>query len=180
MKIPRRLVDLGPVMQLAFVPGDFDGTLKFWTETMGAGPFFVIAGNKPEWAQYRGVDTLPEITMAVGHWGDMQIEVIKQTSDAHSPYRDWRLSGAEGLHHVCVVVDDIAASRRACVDAGCDVIFDGRFGDTHWSYVDTGGGPGTILEMIQHAPPSRALMDMVRTAARGWDGQDPIRMLKLA
>ena len=34
------LTALGEVMQLAYVPADFDGALKFWIETMGAGPFF--------------------------------------------------------------------------------------------------------------------------------------------
>jgi catechol 2,3-dioxygenase-like lactoylglutathione lyase family enzyme len=173
------MIQLGQVMQLAYVPSDFDGTLKFWTETMGAGPFFVLAGFPTEWARYRGIETSPDLTVAFGHWDDMQIEIIQQHNDAPSPYRDWRLSGAEGLHHVCILVDDIVAARRVCVEAGGDVVYDGRSGETHWSYVDTGGGPGTILEMVQHAPPSRGLMDMVRDAARGWDGRDPIRTLQL-
>ena len=177
MKFPRKLSALGDVMQLAFVPGDFDATLKFWSETMGVGPFYVLRRNKTEWARYRGVETLPELSVAFGHWNDMQIEIIQQHNDVPSPYRDWRLSGAEGLHHVCIILDDIAAARRVCEDAGCEVIFDGRSGDTHWSYVDTDGGPGTLLEMIQHAPPSRGLMDMIRDAARDWDGKDPIREL---
>jgi methylmalonyl-CoA/ethylmalonyl-CoA epimerase len=171
----KRMTDLGQVMQLAFVPSDFDATLKFWIETMGAGPFFVMPNQVSPWTRYRGVETAPELTVAFGHWGDMQIEIIRQHNDAASLYLDWRRSGAEGLHHVCIVVDDISLARRVCTEAGGDVMYDGRAGDTHWSYVETGGGPGTILEMIQHAPPSRALMTMVRDAARNWDGSDPIR-----
>jgi catechol 2,3-dioxygenase-like lactoylglutathione lyase family enzyme len=180
MKTHDRIAALGQVMQLAFVPSDFDETLRFWTETMGAGPFFVLEHNVPEWAQYNGVDTRPDITMALGHWGDLQIEVIKQLNDAPSPYLDWRRAGGEGLHHVCVLVDDMAAAKRTCTASGGKVVYDGRAGETLWSYVETGGGAGSILEMIQHAPPSRALMDMIRDAARGWDGRDPIRPLHLA
>jgi hypothetical protein len=179
MKLPQSISQIGEVMQLAFVPSDFDATLKFWAETMCAGPFFVVPNIPTEWAQYRGVQTDPEITMAIGHWGEMQIEIIKQHNKAPSPFMDWRASGAEGLHHVCVMVDDITAARETCKKAGAEVIFDGRSGETQWSYVDTGGGPGTILELIQHAPPSRALMDGFRAASRGWDGRDPIRIFKL-
>jgi catechol 2,3-dioxygenase-like lactoylglutathione lyase family enzyme len=174
------MTELGPVMQLAFIPSHFDATLQFWTKTMGAGPFFVLPRHVAEWARYRGIETSPDLTIALGHWGDMQIEIIRQHNDAPSPYLDWRRSGAEGLHHVCIVVDDIQAARRVCTEAGGNVVYDGRVGDTYWSYVETGGGPGTILEMIQHAPPSRALMQMVRDAARDWDGRDPIRNLTLA
>ena len=93
MKFPRKLSALGDVMQLAFVPGNFDATLKFWSETMGVGPFYVLCRNKTEWARYRGVETLPELSVAFGHWNDMQIEIIQQHNDVPSPYRDWRLSG---------------------------------------------------------------------------------------
>src|SRR5687767_7067195 len=130
MKLPQRISQLGKVMQLAFVPSDFDATLKFWAETMGAGPFFVVPNIPTEWSQFRGAQTDPVITMAIGHWGEMQIEIIKQHNTAASPFTEWRASGAEGLHHVCIEVDNIAAAREACVQAGCDVIFDGRSGDT--------------------------------------------------
>jgi methylmalonyl-CoA/ethylmalonyl-CoA epimerase len=180
MKIPSKMIDLGAVMQLAFVPSNFDATLRFWAQTMGAGPFFVLERNVPEWAEYNGIDTKPAIKMALGHWGDMQIEVIEQLNDAPSPYLDWRRAAGEGLHHVCIVVDDIAAAKRTCVATGAKVVYDGRAGETLWCYVETGGGPGSMLELVQHAPPSRALMDMIRDAAREWDGRDPIRPLRLA
>ena len=36
---------IGPVMQFAFVPKDFDAALRHWTETMGVGPFFLLENN---------------------------------------------------------------------------------------------------------------------------------------
>src|SRR5690606_23902147 len=42
MNAPHSLISrLGNVMQLAFVPRDFDAAVRFWTETMGVGPFFL-------------------------------------------------------------------------------------------------------------------------------------------
>ena len=49
-----RITDLGEVMQLAYVPADFDGALKFWIEVMGAGPFFALDHVQLTDLKYRG------------------------------------------------------------------------------------------------------------------------------
>jgi len=36
------IAKLGSIMQVAYVPADFESALKYWTETIGAGPFFSI------------------------------------------------------------------------------------------------------------------------------------------
>ncbi|HUA32158.1 MAG TPA: hypothetical protein VMA09_01025 [Candidatus Binataceae bacterium] len=36
------IAKLGDVMQMAYVPADLDQALRFWTKTIGAGPFFAI------------------------------------------------------------------------------------------------------------------------------------------
>ena len=44
MSNPQALIArLGTVMQLAFVPEDVEGALRYWTETMGVGPFFKLS-----------------------------------------------------------------------------------------------------------------------------------------
>ena len=48
------IAQLGRVMQLAFVPADLEGAVKFWTETMGAGPFFAMEHIQLESVRYRG------------------------------------------------------------------------------------------------------------------------------
>ena len=42
------ITSLGEIMQLAYVPADFDATLKFWIETVGAG---AILRPRPRQAQ---------------------------------------------------------------------------------------------------------------------------------
>jgi methylmalonyl-CoA/ethylmalonyl-CoA epimerase len=44
-------------------------------------------------------------------------------------------------------------------------------------YVDPGGGPGTMVEILKPGPGSREFFAMIRDAARGWDGSDPFRRL---
>ena len=171
-----QIADLGEVMQLAFVPADFDGALKYWTEVMGAGPFFAIDHVKLIDAKYRGAPTDVDFSMALGYWGDMQIELIRQHNDAPSIYKTWRDAGHEGLQHVCILVEDMAEARSVCAAAGADVAQEGQVaGGGEVIYVDAGGGPGTLVEILKPGPGTRDFFAMIRQASVGWDGSDPFR-----
>jgi len=37
---PASLAKLGTIMQISYVPEDYDAALDYWTQKMGAGPFF--------------------------------------------------------------------------------------------------------------------------------------------
>ena len=54
---PGTLASLGDIMQLAFVPSDFDAAVRHWTEVMGAGPFFLLPNVSLPGGRYRGVRT---------------------------------------------------------------------------------------------------------------------------
>ena len=178
MSAKASIAALGEVMQLAFVPADFDGALKFWTETMGAGPFFALDHVKLDDLKYRGAPAEIDFSMVLGYWGDIQIELIRQHNDAPSIYKAWRDEGREGLHHVCILVDDMEKARAVCAKAGASVAQEGKVqGGGEVIYVDTGGGPGTLVEILKPGPGTPAFFGMIREAARGWDGQDPLRRL---
>jgi methylmalonyl-CoA/ethylmalonyl-CoA epimerase len=173
-----RITDLGEVMQLAYVPADFDGALTFWIEVMGAGPFFALDHVQLTDLKYRGAPSDVDFSMVLGQWGDMQIELIRQHNDAPSIYKAWRDAGHEGLQHVCILVDDMAHARAVCAAAGAEVAQEGKTGNGgEVIYVDPGGGPGTMVEILQTGPGSREFFAMIRDAARGWDGSNPIRRL---
>jgi methylmalonyl-CoA/ethylmalonyl-CoA epimerase len=172
------ITSLGEIMQLAYVPADFDATLKFWIETVGAGPFFALDHVKLNDVKYRGAPVEVDFSMVIGYWGDLQIELIRQHNDAPSIYKAWRDDAHEGLHHVCILVDDMAHARAVCADAGASVAQEGLVPNGgEVIYVDTGGGPGTMVEILKPGPGSREFFAMMREAARGWDGSDPVRRL---
>jgi methylmalonyl-CoA/ethylmalonyl-CoA epimerase len=172
------LTALGAVMQLAYVPADFDGALKFWIETMGAGPFFALDHVKLDDVKYKGAPADIDFSMVLGYWGDIQIELIRQHNDTPSVYKEWRDKGREGLHHVCILVDDMAAARAVVKDARATVVQEGKVpGGGEVIYVDTGGGPGTMVEILKSAPGGREFFAMMRDAARNWDGSNPVRKL---
>jgi catechol 2,3-dioxygenase-like lactoylglutathione lyase family enzyme len=172
------ITSLGEIMQLAYVPADFDAALRFWIETVGAGPFFALDHVKLNDVKYHGAPVEVDFSMVIGYWGDLQIELIRQHNDVPSIYKAWRDAGHEGLHHVCILVDDMAHARKVCANAGATVAQEGvvpNGGEV--IYVDTGGGPGTMVEILKPGPGSREFFAMMREAARAWDGSDPIRRL---
>ena len=178
MSARAKITDLGEIMQLAFVPADFDGALRYWTETIGAGPFFALDHVKLDEVKYLGAPSDPDFSMALGYWGDMQIELIRQHNDAPSIYKAWRDEGQEGLHHVCILIEDMAEARAVCADAGASVAQEGLVsGGGEVIYADPGGGPGSLVEILKPGPGTHDFFAMMRDAARGWDGSEPLRRL---
>jgi catechol 2,3-dioxygenase-like lactoylglutathione lyase family enzyme len=172
----------GEMRQIAFVVRDLGHALRYWTETLGVGPFFLIRDFVPEDYRYWGKPApAPRITIALGNSGDIQVELIQQHDDHPSAYRDFLLAGREGCQHVSswvtrVEYDQTMASLRA---RGVTPAHEGaapRSG-IRFVYFATDSIPGGLLyEMAEvKEPPLYDMMMRIREAARSWDGTDPIR-----
>ena len=61
----KSLANLGPIMQIAFVPKDFEATIDHWVKK-GAGPFFVLKGTKAEYQTCYGKEAYPILDIALG------------------------------------------------------------------------------------------------------------------
>lgn len=170
-----KIAALGEVAQLAYLPTDFDGALRYWTETVGAGPFFLLEHIELADRKYRGEPTDAVFSVAIGYWGDLQIELCR--SDRGGPsHCNGDYAVRDQLHHVCLFVDDIAEARQVAASAGAEVIFEGKVGDDgEVIYIDAGGGPGSLIEIVQLATGGEAFFAMMRDAARNWDGTEPVR-----
>jgi hypothetical protein len=99
------LARLGPVMQLAWLPEDFDAALEHWTKTMGVGPFFIMENIALADMRYMGQPTNAVFTLALSYWGDTQIELIRPENDAPSIYNG-PYAVRDRMHHTCLLVDD--------------------------------------------------------------------------
>ena len=169
---------IGPVMQFAYVPTDFDAAVRYWTQTMGVGPFFLIENVHLGEMRYLGEPTDCMFSIAIGYWGDMQIELVRVENDAPGIYRGQYGVNGDVMHHQCVLTDDIVKARAICAEAGAKVLIEGNVGaDGAVIYVDTGGGPGTILEILQPASGTDGAFAMMRDAAKNWDGTNPLRKM---
>jgi len=168
---------LGDIIQMAYLPEDFDATLRYWTETVGVGPFYLMENIQLGEMRYRGEPTDARFSIAIAYWGDIQIELIRPENDAPSIYSG-EYAVKDRLHHICIFVDSIADARRACAEAGAEILVEGKVGDSgEVIYVDAGGGPGHVIELLQPMAGSEGLFAMIKDAARDWDGSEPLRKL---
>src|SRR5690349_10456882 len=98
---------LGKRVQLAFVVTDLDATLKYWTEVLGVGPFVVLESSKGgRKIIHRGEETDVDYALSFAYMGDVQIEIVMQTNDAPSTYKEFTDQGKTGLHHIAYWPED--------------------------------------------------------------------------
>jgi methylmalonyl-CoA/ethylmalonyl-CoA epimerase len=168
----------GKVIQLAFVPKDFDAALRFWIERMGIGPFYLLEHLPYQNVIYRGQPITVDATVALAYWDDLQIEIIKQHNDeVLSGYTESTEVRAEGLHHVLVASDDIDALHKSWLDCGATELMTGSVpGAGRFIYLDVGDG-GPHVELAYLEPNFRKLFDFMHREAASWDGADPIRQV---
>lgn len=177
MTAAKALTALGPVGQLAYLPTDFDAAVRYWTQTMGVGPFYLLENVALGGMKYRGQPTDAVFSIAIAYWGDVQIELIRAENDAPGIYTG-EYAVTDRLHHICIFVDSIAEARAAAAAVGAEILVEGTVGaDGEVIYVDAGGGPGHVIELLQNMSGADAIFQMIKDAGKDWDGSDPLRPL---
>ena len=165
----------GPVRQYAYVLRDIDAAIARWV-SVGVGPWFVLRGLSQPGTTYRGATTAPVLTLAMANTGDMQIELITQHDDQPSIYREFLASGRTGLHHVAYWTEDFDGTAAAAEKAGFGWAQRGEMASTRFGYFD-GGPAADFVEVMELSETTGGMMTLIRQAADGWDGSDPVRSL---
>lgn len=166
----------GVIRQIGYVVNDFDAALANWV-ALGVGPWFVMRGLSQS-GVYRGKSCTVTLTLAFANSGDLQIELIHQDDGAASIYREFTDAGADGFHQLAYWAEDYDTALAAGQAAGWPVVWSGGDSDSlRYAYFEAPAGPATIIELMELTPVSAGMADLVRSAARDWDGSDPIRVL---
>jgi hypothetical protein len=166
----------GPVMQNAFVVPDLDAAMDHWTRVMGVGPFFVLEHIPFAECSFRGRPANIDITVGIAYWGDVQIELIVQHNDAPSIYTEFLGRGLSGMQHMGVITSSVDDDLARLAERGVRPVQEGRTAaGIRFAYVSTDFHPGAMVELIEAKRGVLAFFDMMREAARNWDGTDPVR-----
>ena len=169
-----------PVRQLAYKVNDLETAAAAHHRQFGSGPFFVVRHVALQSSHHRGVERPFDHSSAYGQWGAMMVELVVQHNPEPSalhemfPYG----SGAEGLHHAALFVDDLgAAIARFARDGAPLAQLSVTATGTAFAFVDTRASLGHMLELYEPSEMLTGFYDVVAAAARGWDGRDLIRAL---
>lgn len=163
------------VFQFAYVVEDLDAAIEHWAHTLGAGPFFVIRNARYAAAEHRGEAHMPDVSLAFGYSGDVNIELIQQHDDTPSVFLDFLKSRGPGQQHVGIMSSDLEADTEMLAARGVAMVqrlvnesgVETRFFDTELH-------GGAMLELIQASPETAAAFSFMKVAAEQWDGVDAI------
>ncbi len=163
------------VRQVAYVVRDLDAALKYWTEALKVGPFFLFEHCPLENQRYRGGPSNADVTLALGNSGDVQIELIYCETDAPSVYKEFLDAGRSGVHHFGMMPEDYAATCAEYAARGHEAAFECTVGGAPLTYFDTVDTVGHFIELWDNSDVYKDLFMLVEGAAKGWDGSDPVR-----
>jgi hypothetical protein len=167
----------GVVRQVGYVVTDIDEAVATWL-SIGVGPWYVLRGQVQS-VLYRGEPCTVAVSIAFSNTGDLQLELIQQEGDTPSIYTEFiQSSGGGGFNQLTWWADDFDAALKTVQDAGWPIVWSG--GDkssTRYMYVEPPGRLAPIFEIMESTPGTEGMAKLVREAAAGWDGSDPVRSL---
>lgn len=165
-----------PIRQIAYFVQDVRVAAERHSALYGSGPYFVAEHIALRRAVHRGVEGVLDHSSAYGQWGELMIEFVQQNDPGPSVFREMYPDGREGMHHVALIVDDLAVARARFEDAGMPVALHAEMMDGFtFLMMDAVARYGHFVELYEGAPVLTGFYDMVRETARGFDGRDVIR-----
>lgn len=162
-------------MQVCWVVPDLHVAIDSWVRSAGVGPFFWFDGVACSDGRYRGTPAeFPAVTAAIAYAGELQIELVCQDNDEPGVFRDLFGPGQAGLHHMALICTDYESERDAYIDAGAELAFEGRIGNSRTCWVDTTPTLGFMVELLEPSEMREKGFAAMRAAAESWDGANPI------
>lgn len=165
------------LVQNAWVVDDLDKAMRGWLG-QGVGPFHTL-DIRHENAIYRGRPVPLSFRVGLAQAGPIQIELIQQTSDGDSAYRDVVPKGEVGFHHVCMMTDDCEQEVARLLERGFAIANEINSRGNRTCYMDTRSDIGCMLEILPPSPLLLKIYQIVARSAQDWDGSDPVRAMNL-
>lgn len=168
----------GDIDQIGYLVQDLDASIDRWIRLMGVGPWTMFR-NVAMAGHYRGVAGVVTMEVALAYQGSVQIELIKVTNNAPSPYRDAAGRPLLGMHHVAWVVEELDTAVAHAISDGLRLAYNAGNAATRVAYMEADHEPGVLFEFIEGA----GMRDMIAAgiaASRQWDGSNPIEVIDFA
>ena len=100
-------------MQMCWVVTDIHAAIATWTRSTGVGPFFFFENVTFEDGRYRGKPAqMADHKAAIAQAGDIQIELVCQTDDTPSIWRDVVPKGKASFHHAALLLRRLRRETR--------------------------------------------------------------------
>ena len=164
------------MFQVCWIVDDMIPACQKWSKVYGIGPFHVLPKRTGK-VRYRGQESEFEMQVAIAQSGPVQIELICQTGDTPSIYREIYPQGKGGIHHMCTVTRQFDATAAHYESLGYPLVAE-VVGPMRVAYFDTFADFGFITELVEPTPEFMGHITQIAETCANWDGKDPVRLLK--
>ncbi len=168
---------LGSPVQIAYAVPDVDVAAARWAADFGAGPFFIRRHIEGRDVVYRGTPAAFDHSSAYGQWGSLMVELMQDHGTAPSIVRERYGVDETGLHHTAFVVPHLGAATAHLESLGFELAMSARSTNTRYHFMDTWATLGHMVELYERSDGLERFYALVRDAAVGWTGDDPVRQL---
>ena len=164
---------LGEPHHHAYLVEDIEATVNRLVDQLGAGPFFLVERVPLENVLSRGEPA----EFVHNSCGGGAIELIEPVSVAPQRVEKGFSRPRPGIHHVAYAVPptEVADLRRSLDERGLSEYLSSQLGELDTTLHDASATLGHDIEIHVDNEGLRAFFEMVRGAADGWDGSEPLR-----
>ncbi len=165
------------IHHVGYVVTDLTAGAEHFASTFGAGPFFGMEHLEFDHVDYLGEPAVYDHSSAFGRWGPILVELTQVHDAQPEAFRDALVKPGAGVGHVAWLVNSLADEVARLTAAGHTPFHTGRTGPASAVWFDGGESLGHPIEVLQRREELTAFYAMVHSAATGWDGSDPLRIL---
>jgi methylmalonyl-CoA/ethylmalonyl-CoA epimerase len=168
---------LGEPHHSAYVVEDIEATVSRLVDGLGAGPFFLIENVPLENVRSRGEPAEFVHNSAFGYCGDGAIELIETVRLAPERVDKGFSAPRPRIQHVAYVVPptEVVDLRSSLDERGLPQYLSTWLGGVETTLHDASATLGHDIEIHGDNEGLRGFFAMVRDAAEGWDGSEPLR-----
>ncbi|MEM1051974.1 MAG: VOC family protein [Pseudomonadota bacterium] len=170
-----------PVCQLAYFVSNLEAAATAHSASFASGPFFIFRNVPLAKSVHRGVERVFDHSSAYGQWGDVMVEFVEVHSAEPSAFTDVFPAGSRrhGLHHTAVMVENLAASIDQFEQMKMPLAqLSETTTGTEFAFMDATNSLGHMIELYEASEGLVGFYDLVKDAARNWDGSGLIRELE--
>lgn len=167
-----------PVRQIAYFVPDIRAAALAHSALFGSGPYFIADHIPLHTSYHRGQKAELDHSSAYGQWGELMIEFVQQNNDGPSVFRDMYPDGGSGMHHVALIVDNLAESIKTYEAAGFATgLYAEAMPGVGFAMMDCVATLGHFVELYEPSPILLGVYEKVRSAARDFNGENVLRTM---
>ena len=168
---------LGEPHHLAYVVEDIEATVGRLADQLGAGPFFLVERVPLENVRSRGEPAEFVHNSAFGSCGGGAVELIEAIKLAPERVEAGFSGPRPRIQHVAYALPpaEVADVRRLLDRRGLSEYLSSQLGEVDTTLHDASATLGHDIEIHVDSEGLRGFFGLVRGAAKGWDGSQPLR-----